>query len=294
MIISNKTLLIQLSFLAAAVLLLSSGCAFKSIKRTKNIVYTPAIYENHYSTQRLNVFSPSHKGKPKPVLLFVHGGSWNSGKKGLYSFFGSRLARKGIVAVLPGYAKNPATNYATMAQQIAAAVKWTKENIHRFGGDSNQIFISGHSAGGHLAALVSVDSQYFENLKIVNPIKGVVLIDAAGLDMFGYLKEEGFPSGHTYLRTFTEDADNWKKASPLYLLHSNMPPMLIYRGGKTYPSIIKSNEKFKDALQARGADFKYILQPNKKHIPMILQFFNVYNKRYPEIISFIKKDDRSK
>ncbi len=271
-----------------------SGCAFKFINRTKNVVYTNAADENNNSTHRLNVFSPSKKGKLKPVLIFVHGGNWNSGKKGLYSFFGSRFARKGIVTVLPGYAKSPDANYATMAQQIAASVKWTKENISRYGGDPNKIFISGHSAGGHLAALISLDSQYFKALNIPNPIKGLILIDAAGLDMAGYLTEENFAPGHTYLNTFTNDSVQWKKASPLYFLDNDMPPMLIYRGGKTYPSIIKSNEKFKHALQARGANYKYILQPNKKHIPMILQFFNVYNKRYPEIISFMKKEDRLK
>jgi len=291
MTFKHTALSITLSSFAALLLFLMTGCAFKSITRTKNIIYTSAKEENKANIQRLNVFSPSHKGKLKPVLIFVHGGNWNSGKKGLYSFFGSRLARKGIVAVLPGYTKSPDANYATMAQQIAAAVKWTKQNISRYGGDSSNIFISGHSAGGHLAALVSLDGQYFENLKIANPVKGVVLIDAAGLDMFGYMKEENFPSGHTYLNTFTADPTNWKKASPLYFLHSNMPPLLIYRGGKTYPSIIKSNEKFKDSLEASGADFKYILQPNKRHVPMILQFFNVYNKRYDEIISFMKRED---
>ncbi len=293
-IINNKTFYINLALFAALLLLSTTGCAFKFINRTKNLIYTGAKEENTNSTQRLHVFWPLHKKELKPVLIFVHGGNWNSGKKGLYSFLGSRLARKGIVAVLPGYPKSPLADYATMAEKIATAVKWTKENISRYGGDSSKIFISGHSAGGHLAALTTLDSQYFENLQMSDPVKGIVLIDAAGLDMFGYLKEENFPGGHTYLNTFTASPANWKKASPLYFLHGNMPPMLIYRGGKTYPSIIKSNEKFKDSLQASGAEFKYILQPNKRHVPMILQFFNVYNKRYDEIISFMKKEDNLK
>lgn len=279
----------KVSITCVVLLMLTSGCAFKAIDRTKNIIYTGNNTGDKIPEQTLNVFAPSSSRKLKPVLIFVHGGNWNSGKKGLYSFFGSRFARKGFVAVLPGYTKSPAADYATMAMQIATAVKWTKENISRFGGDSNKIFISGHSAGGQLAALISLDGQYFKNLQILNPLKGVVLIDAAGLDMFGYMKEENFPAGHTYLETFTADPKNWKKASPIYHLQKNVPPLLIYRGGKTYPSIITSNEKFIDSLQARKIKFQYILQPKKRHVPMILQFFNTNNKRYREIGSFMKE-----
>ncbi len=219
----------------------------------------------------------------------MHGGSWNSGNKNLYNYLGSRMARKGIVTVIPNYPKSPAADYEEMALDIAAAVKWVKENIHTYGGDSNRIFISGHSAGGHLAALVTIKEAYFKNLKIPGAVKGLVLIDAAGLDMYGYLKEENFAEGDTYLNTFTNNPEVWKQASPIYFLNDNMPPMLIYRGGKTYPSIIKSNEKFTDSLKKYRAEFTYHIQPDKKHVPMIIQFFNTSNKRYKEIASFMEK-----
>jgi len=233
------------------------------------------------------VFSSGARDKLKPVLIFVHGGAWNSGNKSLYNFFGNRMARKGIVTVIPDYTKSPEANFDQMASEIASAVLWTKKNIAAYGGDSNQIFLSGHSAGGHLAALISIKDEYFTKLKIVNPVKGLILIDAAGLDMYGYLKEETFEAGNTYLETFTDNPIVWKKASPLYFLHEAMPPLLIYRGGKTYPSILKSNEKFIDSLQKVRAKFTYHVQPGKKHIPMILQFFNSSNKRYDEIVQWI-------
>ncbi|MEO6584129.1 MAG: alpha/beta hydrolase, partial [Ferruginibacter sp.] len=216
------------------------------------------------------MFSTGGNNKLKPVLIFVHGGAWNSGNKSLYNFFGNRMARKGIVTVIPDYTKSPKANYNQMATEIAAAVLWTKKNITAYGGDSNRIFISGHSAGGHLAALITIKKEYFEKLQIHNPVKGLILIDAAGLDMYGYLKEENFEEGNTYLKTFSANPATWKAASPLYFLHKDMPPMLIYRGGKTYPSILKSNEKFIDSLQKVNANFTYHVQPGKKHIPMIL------------------------
>lgn len=175
-----------------------------------------------------------------------------------------------------------------MAFASATAVKWVKENIKQYGGNPEKIFISGHSAGGHLAALISLDNQYFDSLGIVNPIKGTILIDAAGLDMYNYLKEENFEEGHTYFSTFTKDASIWKKATPIYYLHQAMPPMLIYQGEKTYPSIKKANEKFINALRAFAPNTDYQILKGKKHIPMILQFFWSWNPRYKQIIQFMQ------
>ena len=266
----------------------TAGCAFKSVHRNKHIVYNSTA--GNRTAQELNVFAPSKKNKLKPVFIFLYGGSWNSGNKKLYSYFGSRMARKGIVTVIPDYPKSPKAGYNEMAEDIAAAVKWVRNNISAYGGDSNRIFISGHSAGGHLAALVSIKEDYFKQEKIQNPIKGIILIDAAGLDMYNYLKEENFPAGNTYLTTFSNDPATWKAASPIYFLHNSMPPMLIYQGAKTYPSISSSNERFTDSLKKFDVQFNYHILPGKKHVPMITQFFNPYNKRYTEMISFMKED----
>ena len=270
------------------ILLSTAGCAFKFVKRNKNITYSSSLNADKVP-QKLNIFSPARIKNPKPVFIFIYGGSWNSGKKSLYNYLGSRMARKGIVTIIPDYPKSPAAGYNEMAVDIAAAVKWTKEHITEYGGDSSRIFISGHSAGGHLAALVTIKEDYFKNLHIPNPVKGLILIDAAGLDMYGYLKAENFAEGDTYLTTFTNNPAIWKQASPIHFLHNGMPPMLIYRGGKTYPSIINSNEKFTDSLKAYDTKFNYQIQPGKKHVPMIIQFFNPYNKRYKEIVSFMKE-----
>ncbi len=221
------------------------------------------------------------------MLIFIYGGSWNSGRKGLYSFFGTRWARKDVLTVMVDYPKSPKAGYDEMAIDVAQAVKWVKENIQTFGGDLNKIFISGHSAGGHLAALVGIKKEYFERVGIANPLKGIILIDAAGLDMYGYLQGENFERGNTYLKTFSNDPKIWKEASPMYFLHKDMPPMLIYRGSKTYPSIEESNEKFVTALKAFVPQPNYTILNGKKHVPMITQFFNTGNGRYREIKAFM-------
>lgn len=277
---------IILSFMSAAFLFLLSGCSFRRISKSKDIVYQLA--DKKIPEQKLNIFASKKHAQDKNVLIFIHGGNWNSGRKSQYNLIGNQWAKKDIVCVIIDYPLSPAADYKTMADASARAVKWVKENIGKYGGNPERIFVSGHSAGGHLAALISMDDQYFKNLGIENPIAGTILIDAAGLDMYGYLQEEKFERGHTYLRTFTSDPAIWKKATPLYHLHKSMPPMLIYCGGKTYPSISKSNEKFIMALKEFAPETPYRIQKNKKHVPMITQFFNPWNKRYGEIIEFMK------
>ena len=206
----------------------------------------------------------------------------------MYSFLGSRLARKDVVAVIINYPLSPEANYIDMAMATANAVKWVKENIRQYGGDPGKIFISGHSAGGHLAELVSVNNKYFDSLKISNPIKGTILIDAAGLDMYEYLKTANLSYDDTYFKTFTHDTSQWKQASPIYFLNNNTPQMIIYRGGRTYPSIIESNEKYLTEVKQFAPNTAYHIQKNKKHVPMIFQYLNAYNVHYKEIINFIR------
>lgn len=270
------------------VLINASSCAFRRVSRDKNITYWNGDSSRSIPPQELNIFSPKRPKENKDVFIFIHGGSWKIGKKNHYNFLGNRMARKGIVAVVIEYPLSSTASYNEMAIASATAVSWVHSNIKAYGGNPEKIFVSGHSAGGHLAALISVTQEYFDSLNIDSPIKGAILIDAAGLDMHGYLEEEKLSEGHSYLKTFTSNPRIWKEASPINHLHKNMPPFLIYRGEDTYPSIEKSNEKFIKSLKRFVPSPNYKVQKGKKHIPMILQFFWTWNPIYDEIVNFMK------
>ncbi|MCF0056794.1 alpha/beta hydrolase [Dyadobacter sp. CY356] len=285
----TRVSIIIILILFGAFLLTLSGCTFLGNKAHKNIIYAKAT--GKIPDQELNIFEPNKPKSPKDVLIFIHGGNWNSGKKSQYSLMGRSWTKKDIVYVIIDYPLSPSATYKEMAEYSAKSVKWVKENIQNYGGNPDRIFISGHSAGGHLAALISIDDQYFKKLGMENPIRGLILIDAAGLDMYGYLLEEKFSNDNTYLKTFTPDQKNWKDASPLYHLHKEMPPMTIFRGEKTYPSIASSNEKFIKALREYAPETPYEILKGKKHIPMITQFFNPWNKRYNQIHQFMESVD---
>lgn len=236
----------------------------------------------------LDVYSPKKIKNKKDVLVFIHGGNWRSGKKKTYKFFGKGFARKGLVTVVIDYRLSAITDFRGMGQDAARAVKWVQENISNYGGDSSRIFLSGHSSGGHLSALVATDQEYLKREGIKNPVKGVVLIDAFGLDMYSYLRNSQNAEDSIYFPAFTKDPALWKKGSPIYFLDKQSPPFLTYVGGRTYPAIKKYSNTFLEALKPLQPEAKLLVVKAKKHVPMIAQFYNPSNKRYDEVLDFIR------
>ena len=259
--------------------LFATGCASKKIK---DIAY---YKQGETNRPALNVFVP-RKRKPEklPVLIFVHGGNWNTGSKDTYGFLGRNFAKKGVVTIIPDYTLSPSANYYDMAREIAASIQWAKQHSTEYGGDPNRIFITGHSAGGHLAALAVMNPKYGVAPK---SISGIILNDAAGLDMKHYLEENPPQQSNDYSTTWTTNPDNWQDASPIYFLDKDTPPLLIYVGDKTYESIKVSNQRFLEALQPYQPKVAPI-RLNKKHVPMVTQYIWPWNKRYKEIIRFMQ------
>lgn len=254
----------------------------------KNIPYRVKTDKN-FNPERniLDIYYPKNSSTPAPVVVFIHGGSWNKGHKDTYRFLGKGFASKGVVTVIINYRLTPEVNYSPMAGDCAAAVKWVYEHISGFGGDSSKIFVAGHSAGGHLAALISNDHSYFTKQQISNPIKGCILIDAFGLDMYTYFPTSTYADDRWFKITFTNEPETWKKASPYYHISRNTIPHLVWIGGKTFPGITTQGSNYYKALTDSSVAVQFEVIKNKKHIGMITQFLRRSNPRYKKIIQFM-------
>ena len=254
-----------------------------SSKKITDVSYLEPSNKNTES--KLNVFVPRKvSAKPLPVLIFVYGGNWNSGRKGIYDLLGRNFAKKDVITLIPSYTLSPRANFDDMTKQIAAAIVWAKNNVSKYNGDPNQIFVTGHSAGGHLGALAVMNPKYGIDPK---GISGIILNDAAGLDMKNYLEENPPTAKSDYLTTWTKDPQQWKEASPIYFLNESTPPFLIYVGDKTYSSIKVANSRFLKALKPFQPNVTEI-RVNKKHAAMVIQYFNSHSNRFDEIIKFMK------
>jgi arylformamidase len=103
-------------------------------------------------SETLDVFRPQQPGAP--VLVYIHGGYWRALDKRDQSFVAAPFVEAGAMVVLPDYALCPAVTIETIALQLVQALAWLHRHAAAFGGDPARIVVAGHSAGGHLAALL--------------------------------------------------------------------------------------------------------------------------------------------
>ncbi|HEV7253751.1 MAG TPA: alpha/beta hydrolase [Mesorhizobium sp.] len=127
--------------------------------------------------QTLDVFVPPEGTGSGDVVIFVYGGSWNSGRRQDYTFVGRAFAARGFVTVLFDYRLVPEARYPEFVQDGAKAVAWTRRNIQRFGGDPRKLHLVGHSAGAYIAMMVALAPEFLD----AEGLSPAVLDSAVGL-----------------------------------------------------------------------------------------------------------------
>jgi dipeptidyl aminopeptidase/acylaminoacyl peptidase len=258
------------------------------MREERNIAYVENTSKGfHNERHRLDVFAP-REGNHLPVLVFVHGGAWYHGSKDIYSKLGHHLAEMNVVTVITNYRLGPNANFMDMAEDCARAIKWAYDTIEKYGGDRNRIFISGHSAGGHLSALITLDPKYFDHLKIRNPIKGCILIDAFGMNMDFVLKINTNFFVSDLHHVFTNNPTLWREAAPVNFVKGCTIPILIFVGLRTYPYIMMDNEVFVNHLNQNKVPHDYHIIPGKGHMEMISQLETKTNPIYSQILNFMR------
>lgn len=279
----------RLLILAVLLLINEYSLAGTGSKRIKNIAYiAKSLLGFDPERHILDVYQPRNLSTARrPVVVFIHGGDWNSGSKNLYAFIGRRLAKQNVVAVLINYRLSPRVLVPNMADDCARALSWTARHIAEYGGDPNRIFVMGHSAGGGLAALLATNDALFTQIGLPqNPVKGVILDDPAGLDMLDYLTKLDYAGDEKYLIPFGKDPAVWRSVSALYFVSKSSPPMLLYAGEQTYPGIATSVRRFDQRLQDLGIKHEFRVLPGKKHVGMVTQLFWKRNPIYHDLLKF--------
>lgn len=136
------------------------------------VVNLPTIFSHDYTIQNalygaeahqaLDIYVPVQSGAntQKDVVVFIHGGRWQSGDKEDYRFVGAALAARGFIVVIPDYRQYPEVRFPVFVQDNAKALAWVDDNIETYGGNPARIHLAGHSSGAHIGALLSADETY--------------------------------------------------------------------------------------------------------------------------------------
>jgi acetyl esterase/lipase len=211
---------------------------------------------------KLDLYLPKGK-KEFPVLFFVHGGAWMTGDKnffGIYSNLGTHFAKHGIGAVVTNYRLSPGVKHPEHIKDVARAFAWTHKNIAKHGGKPEQIFVCGHSAGGHLVALLATDEQYLKaeglSLKAIKgaiPLSGVYVIPDKLLTA-----------------VFGNDAETAKMAGPINHCKEGCPPFLIIYAESDFPGCGKTSEEFCKTLKDKKCTAETLEIKNRNHMTIIM------------------------
>jgi acetyl esterase/lipase len=192
-----------------------------------------------------------------PVVMFFYGGGWSSGSKGLYRYAAKALARRGYVAVVPDYRIYPEVRYPDFLDDGARAVRWVKDNAARFGGDPQNIFLMGHSAGAHIAAMLAVDGSWLQKVGLVPGREIAGLIGVAGPYDFLPLRDET-------LKIIFGGA-NRPETQPISYVTSGAPPALLLSGGADGVVEAGNSTRFAERLRAAGNDATAAIYPRVGH-----------------------------
>ncbi len=189
----------------------------------KGIAFTSSITYAERSRHRLDVCRPVD-AVAAPVVVFFYGGGWRSGNKRMYRYVAKALARRGYVAVVPDYRIFPEVRYPEFLEDGARVVRWVKDNVGRFGGDPDKIFLKGHSAGAHIAAMLSIDARWLVKVGLTpgRDISGLIGISGP----YDYM-----PLRDETLKLIFGGADR-PETQPIFHVSSGAPPALLMTGDR--------------------------------------------------------------
>ena len=199
--------------------------------KTLNALVPNMGYELHadiayggLSRQKLDVYQPKQSSSKPPVVIFYYGGSWDSGDKADYKFIAEAFTSHGFLTVIPDYRVFPEVKFPELMADPAKAAKWVKTHIKDFGGDPNRVFLAGHSAGAHIAVMMSVNPEYLAKEQL-NYTAFAGTIGLAGPYDFLPVKTDRLKE------ILGPENERWK-SQPIEFVTGKNPPLLLLVGLK--------------------------------------------------------------
>ena len=241
---------------------------------TRGIAYRPG------PRGMLDVYRPAKAGGP--LVVFIYGGSWTAGDKGMYAFVGRPLAERGATVVVPDYRLYPEVRFPGFVQDTAGAVAWALSHAAGLGADPRRVFLMGHSAGAYNAALVALDPAYLAAagasrdqlagfIGLAGPYDFLPSRDPDVIPVFG-------PAN-----TPTNDAVNH--------VDGRNPPLLLLHGEADTTVMPRNTRSLAQAVANAGGVVTMRFYPGIGHVGLITAFAPLFARRAPvldDVWAFIK------
>ena len=190
-------------------------------KTVVDLPYRTGDNQDEYmcSRCRLDVYYPSHL-KEFPTVVWFHGGALKNGNRSVPL----ELKGKGIAVVAVNYRLSPKAKAPAYIEDAAAAVAWTFRNIAKYGGSPKKVFVSGHSAGGYLTAMVGLDKKWLAAHGMdANDIAGLIPLSGQAVTHYTIRGERNIPETQATIDDL----------APIFHVRKDAPPMLLVTGDRT-------------------------------------------------------------
>ena len=212
--------------------------------------------------QMLDIYRPvTPVAGALPVVMFFYGGSWDSGSKQDYLFVAEALTSLGYLVVIPDYRVYPEVKFPQLMQDPAQAVYWVKQHIASMQGDPDRVFLMGHSAGAHLAMMLSLNPAYLSQVGLTpKAIAGT--IGLAGPYDF-------LPLTSDRLRAIFAPPDQEWLSQPIHFVQLPLPPLLLLTGLKDQTVWPKNSINLAQAVERVGGQVRLNTYAEYDHVDII-------------------------
>ncbi len=264
-----------------------------SVRILEDQVYIPGSRQPKH---QLDLYLPTSKPGPWPVVVFVHGGYWRPQDRrilqpftGLHGAVGVALASSGVATAVISYRQYPeAATLADALQDVTRAVYWVQHNLQPHGGDPRRLYIVGHSAGGLLTALLALQPQHLERVGIAQgQVRGFACL-AGAYDLSGLLA--GLDAGLAErVRRSAQDDVGLRRFSPLVNLRPDHPPLLLVVGSQEDPVLLAQHRQLSAGLQGLGGPFHSVEVAGEDHMDLVMHLSRKDDRVRSELLSFIQR-----
>jgi arylformamidase len=202
--------------------------------------------------ERLDIFpSKIHDSK---ILVFIHGGYWHLLDKAMFHFLAGHFLKYNVTTVLINYPLAPQSSIGEIVTSCRKALRWLHDNIIRFNGDPTELYLLGHSAGGHLASMLLVEEES-KFVRAMISLSGLFLLEPV---MLSYLND-----------SIGMDRENAIKNSPVFLTPANACPLLLVIGTEESDEFKAQSEELYYNWKSKCTYLEFLKVPQKNHYSIL-------------------------
>jgi len=245
----------------------------RSYQTIENIPYR--LSGDEYSLERckLDLYYPESTDDFATVVWF-HGGGLSSGEK----FIPDQLKNSNLAIVAVSYRLLPKGTLSDCIDDAAAAVAWTFNEIEKYGGSKQKIFVSGHSAGGYLTAMIGLDKKWLAHYETdADAIAGLIPFSGHAISHFAYRQTKG-------MKNFQPSIDEF---APLFYVRADAPPLVIVSGDRELEMLgrYEENAYFWRMMKVAGHSETYLYElDGYNHGDMAVPAFHILKNHMKEIL----------